>query len=373
MKPSCSAPNVGAPDACSRARDRPKLTAFSAVGRPGSTQARIRHSASSASTSATRDGAGLGQPGQPRGLALEEPVGGCGRVLTSADPPSRSRTRVAVQMSPPATGVGRDHGVPSSCSTRSAIVGMRATTVSLSKPPGASPVAALPTTAPTTGASASEERQQGLAGGRRRRSLRGCREPRRAVGIGDQVGGHVEQRVGQRARDRVVETAGLGDVPPVHRDLQGAAPASTPRRAVRRRRRSGRGRAGRSRRREPSRRAAGGSRPAGAPRAGWRVAGGRPCPRSAASVKAASQSSMCSSRVRRSQRAQGVGASSSSARTPVQRDPRVVDGPLQQGHRLHRGGGGRRHGQLAAAYDAGSVPAARRSRRGRRRRRRPRG
>ena len=58
----------------------------------------------------------------------------------------------------------------------------------------------------------------------------------------------------------------------------------------------------------------------------------------------------------------------------AQRDPRVVDGPLQQGHRLHRGGGGRRHGSARDGVRRRQPRrAARTSRRARPRRTRPRG
>ena len=167
---------------------------------------------------------------------------------------------------------------------------------------------------------------------------------------------HVEQRVGQRARDRMVEAAGLGDVPSVHGDLQCPGAGQHARRRARRRpRRSGRGRAGRSRRRGPS---TARSRRLSTSRcsSGWVASGRRSTlPRSAASVKAASASSMCSSRARRSQRAQGVGASSRSARTPAQREPRCSRRPAPAGPPpASVGAGVDGMAQLATAYDAGS-------------------
>src|SRR4029079_14046496 len=131
-----SAPYDGAPDACSLARERPKLTAFSGVGRPGSTQVRIRHSASKARTSGTETVSDSASQLSPAASLSKNPTGGCGRVLTTAVRPSESRSRVAVQTSPPATGLVETTGVPSSRSARWAIVGIVATTVSLSKPPG---------------------------------------------------------------------------------------------------------------------------------------------------------------------------------------------------------------------------------------------
>ena len=56
-------------------------------------------------------------------------AGACGRVLTSAEVPPESRSRVDVQMSPPATGVVATTALPSSFSARLAIVPIRATSV----------------------------------------------------------------------------------------------------------------------------------------------------------------------------------------------------------------------------------------------------
>ena len=92
----------------SRPADRPKLSAASTVGSagldPGEHQAVVL------------DGEHLGYVDAagarpPRASAARRPrwgrspSGACGRVLISADVPSDSRSRVAVQMSPPATGV----------------------------------------------------------------------------------------------------------------------------------------------------------------------------------------------------------------------------------------------------------------------------
>ena len=70
--------------------------------RPSAT---TRQSSSTASTSGTGAPPASASQASPRASAAKKPAGGCGRDLTSALPPSLSRSRVAVQMSPPGTGV----------------------------------------------------------------------------------------------------------------------------------------------------------------------------------------------------------------------------------------------------------------------------
>ena len=84
----------------------------------------IRQSASTASTSGAGDAAGvLAEPAQPRRLGGEEAGRARGWVFISAEEPSQSRSLVAVEVSPPATGAVEMTARPSSSSARRAIAG----------------------------------------------------------------------------------------------------------------------------------------------------------------------------------------------------------------------------------------------------------
>jgi hypothetical protein len=127
MKPSRSAPNVGAPAAWVAANRRAKPSTLSTLGLPGSIQDSTRQSSPYASTSGTRapSGAARSQSSPAASVAKKVP-GAFERVLTKAVRPSLSRSRVAVQTSPPATGVVATTATPSSAAALPAIPPIRA-------------------------------------------------------------------------------------------------------------------------------------------------------------------------------------------------------------------------------------------------------
>ena len=104
MKPSCSEPYDGAPASWVVASARPKSVAASVVSLPGSIQSRIRQSASTASTSGTWTPPASPSQRSPAASASKKPAGALVRVFMNAERPLLSRSLVAVQMSPPATG-----------------------------------------------------------------------------------------------------------------------------------------------------------------------------------------------------------------------------------------------------------------------------
>ena len=125
MKPSRSAPYAAPPAAWVVARAWPNAMADSSPClAEGSTHARIRHSASTARTG------GTGTPPStsanqrnPAASASKKPAGAWGSVFMSAVVPLDRRSRVAVEMSPPATGAVATTAAPRSSSARRATRG----------------------------------------------------------------------------------------------------------------------------------------------------------------------------------------------------------------------------------------------------------
>ena len=130
MKPSRSRPYDGAPAACVAASSRPSAVAASTELLPGSTQRMIRHSESTPSTSGTcapPSGVASSSQRSPAASAVKKSSGACGSVFISAVVPSLRRSRVAVAMSPPATGAVATTDEPRSSSARRATSGCRVT------------------------------------------------------------------------------------------------------------------------------------------------------------------------------------------------------------------------------------------------------
>ncbi len=97
------------------ARARPNRSATSVVGLPGSIQSSTRQSSATASTLGTWAPSASRSQRSPSASRSKKPSGGCGRVLMMAPRPSVSRSRVDVQMSPPATGRGGDDTEAKEC------------------------------------------------------------------------------------------------------------------------------------------------------------------------------------------------------------------------------------------------------------------
>ena len=116
MNPSVSPPYVAAPAWWVAARARPKAVAASAEGRPGSTQRRIRQPSSAASTSGTETPPASASQARPADSLAKNCGGALLRVFISAVVPSESRSLVATQTSPPATGAVAATAEPSSSS-----------------------------------------------------------------------------------------------------------------------------------------------------------------------------------------------------------------------------------------------------------------
>src|SRR3954454_10095399 len=162
MNPSRSRPYDGAPAAWVVARARPKSPAASVVSLPGSTQARIRQSDSTASTSGTRTPPASPSHCRPAASAAKNPSGALVRVFMNAERPLLSRSLVAVAMSPPATGAVAATADPRSSSARRATCGWRVTrdllrsaahtVVRRAQTGGLSPVPAVPVVDPDPGA-----------------------------------------------------------------------------------------------------------------------------------------------------------------------------------------------------------------------------
>jgi hypothetical protein len=116
MKPSSSSPYAGAPAPCVAASARPKPMAASTEGRPGSTHRRITQPSSTASTSGAPMPPASASQRRPFASDAKNPVGALLSVFISAVVPSLSRSLVATQMSPPATGAVATTAAPSSSS-----------------------------------------------------------------------------------------------------------------------------------------------------------------------------------------------------------------------------------------------------------------
>src|SRR4051794_9982026 len=130
MKPSASPPYDGAPAAWVAASAVPNDAAASADTLPGSTQRRIRHSSSTPRTSGTgTPPSAAASPSQrsPWASAAKKPAGGWGWVFMIAVLPSESRSLVADDVSPPASGAVATTAVPRSSSACLATTGWRVT------------------------------------------------------------------------------------------------------------------------------------------------------------------------------------------------------------------------------------------------------
>ncbi len=125
MKPSWASPQPSAPAACVVARCWPNVAAASTgVFALCSTHARMTQSLSAPSTSGTGSPPST-SPSQrsPAASASKNPAGAWGSVFISAVWPLESRSRVAVAMSPPATGDVATTDEPRSSSARFATSG----------------------------------------------------------------------------------------------------------------------------------------------------------------------------------------------------------------------------------------------------------
>src|SRR5262245_18925837 len=127
MNPSWASPYDGAPASWVLARARPNSPAASVVSLPGSTQARIRQSFSTASTSGTWTPPASPSQRSPSASVAKKPSGALVRVFMNAERPLLSRSLVAVEMSPPATGAVAATADHSSSSARRATWGWRVT------------------------------------------------------------------------------------------------------------------------------------------------------------------------------------------------------------------------------------------------------
>src|SRR4051794_10249039 len=128
MKPSASPPYDGAPAAWVAASAVPNDAAASADTLPGSTQRRIRHPSSTPRTSGTgTPPSAAASPSQrsPEASAAKKPAGGGAWVFMIAVVPSESRSLVAEEVSPPASGAVATTAAPRSSSACLATRGWR--------------------------------------------------------------------------------------------------------------------------------------------------------------------------------------------------------------------------------------------------------